>query len=154
MLRHRKGSVSSMFGWKSIDAMCCHSKDDMIGKGDSNLSANLFFLRMHRTKQHETTAMMHRVNTTVPTIVAIKIIGCLMFTTNNFRSMDTELRTMTSTVNDFTLRTPCGNLWFCWHSSMVVQSSHVSFPSIIYGPSICRTQYSKFGEPLQKMLSS
>lgn len=114
----------------------------------------LLFFRMHRTIQQATTPMMHSVNTSAPTIVATKMIGCLIFTTNNLRSIETAFRMMTNTVNDLTFNTLCAYWRFCWHSSMVDHCSHVSRPSIMYGPSMWRMQYSKFGEPLQKMLSS
>lgn len=113
----------------------------------------LLFFRMHRTIQQATTPMMHSVNTSAPTIVATKMIGCLIFTTNSLRSIETALRMITNTVNDLTFKTLCAYWRFCWHSSMVDHCSHVSCPSIMYGPSMWRMQYSKFGEPLQKILS-
>lgn len=111
--------------------------------------SNLLFLRMHCTIQPATTPIMHSVNTSAPTIVAIRMIGCLIFTTNSFRSIETEFRMITKTVNDFTFKTLCAYSRFCWHTSIVDHFSHVSSPSIMYGPSMCRIQYSKFGEPLQ-----
>lgn len=100
----------------------------------------LLFLWMNLSKKNATTAMIQSIKTTTPTTVAINITGCLMFTMNSLRSTETGLRTTTSTVNDLTFKTLCENVRFCWHSSMVIQSSHVSFPSRIYGPSICRKQ--------------
>lgn len=119
-----------------------------------NLSSSyLLFFRMHRTIQQATTAIMHSVKTSAPTIVATKIIGCFIFTTNNLRSIETGFRIITNTVNDLTFKTLCANSRFCWQTSMVDHFSHVSCPSIMNGPSMCRIQYSKFGEPLQKILS-
>lgn len=113
----------------------------------------LLFLRMHRTIQPATTPIRHNVNTSAPTIVATKIIGCLILTTNNFRSIETAFRMITSTVNDLTFKTLCAYSRLCWHTSMVDHLAHDSSPLITYGPSMCLIQYSKFGEPLQKIFN-
>lgn len=114
------------------------------------IESHLFFLRRYWMEQKTTATMTHRAKTMVPTTVATKMIGCLIFTMKIFRSIEIEFRTMTSTENDLTFRTLCVKLKFCWHSSNVVHSSHVSFPFKMYGPSIWCMQYSKFGEPVQK----